>query len=76
MMFEVHYHQDTGHLRRTKASNGEILCHSESHGGKQPACVGMKAVRQIAPAAPMKAPGSYRISQPGTDRNPPGSALT
>ena len=51
-MFEVFRATSGGFCWRLKASNGEILCHSEVYTSKQSAVNGINAVKSIAPTAP------------------------
>jgi uncharacterized protein YegP (UPF0339 family) len=53
-MFEIHYRAGAGYWWRLKASNGEILCHSEMFTTKQSAQNGISAVKAIAASAPIK----------------------
>ena len=51
-MFEI-LRANTGFYWRLKATNGEILCHSEVYTTKQAAQNGIAAVKAIAPSAPV-----------------------
>lgn len=50
-VFEIHYNSGAGYWWRLKATNGEILCHSEVYSTKQSAENGIVAVKRIAPGA-------------------------
>jgi hypothetical protein len=51
-MFEIFRSTTGGFYWRLKASNGEVLCHSEVYISKQSAQNGINAVKHIAAAAP------------------------
>ncbi|MCA3605736.1 MAG: DUF1508 domain-containing protein [Methylobacterium sp.] len=51
-MFEI-LRATNGHYWRLKATNGEILCHSEVYTTKQSAQNGIAAVKAIAATAPV-----------------------
>ncbi|MTH65599.1 YegP family protein [Paracoccus shanxieyensis] len=47
-MYEIYYTMGKGYWWRLKATNGEILCHSEMFTAKQSAQSGIAAVKRIA----------------------------
>lgn len=51
-MFEIN-RANGGYYWRLKATNGEILCHSEVYSTKQGAQNGIAAVKRLAPSAPV-----------------------
>jgi uncharacterized protein YegP (UPF0339 family) len=51
-MFEIFRATSGGFYWRLKASNGEVLCHSEVYTSKQSAQNGINVVKRIAAAAP------------------------